>query len=51
MVVNHQGKKFNKISEQLSLSHKTVNSYCYFELTYLVIRNGLFNAETLLGSE
>ena len=62
MLMITKGKKVNEISEQLSLSPKTVNSYRYrmfsklnisgdVELTHLAIRHGLFNAETLLSSE
>lgn len=57
-----KGQKVNEISEQLHLSPKTVNSYRYrmfsklnisgdVELTHLAIRYGLFNSETLPGSE
>ncbi|MDN5681972.1 MAG: UvrY/SirA/GacA family response regulator transcription factor, partial [Ewingella sp.] len=62
MLMITKGQKVNEISEQLSLSPKTVNSYRYrmfsklnisgdVELTHLAIRHGLFNAETLSGSE
>ncbi|MGV8577203.1 LuxR C-terminal-related transcriptional regulator, partial [Pseudomonas aeruginosa] len=55
MLMITKGKKVNEISEQLSLSPKTVNSYRYrmfsklnisgdVELTHLAIRHGLFNA-------
>lgn len=57
-----KGQKVNEISEQLHLSPKTVNSYRYrmfsklnisgdVELTHLAIRYGLFDSETLSGSE
>jgi len=62
MLMITKGQKVNEISEQLNLSPKTVNSYRYrmfsklnisgdVELTHLAIRHGLFNAETLSGSE
>lgn len=58
MLMITQGQKVNDISEQLSLSPKTVNSYRYrmfsklnisgdVELTRLAIRHGLCSAETL----
>jgi two-component system invasion response regulator UvrY len=62
MMMITKGQKVNEISEQLNLSPKTVNSYRYrmfsklningdVELTHLAIRHGLFNSETLSGSE
>ena len=62
MLMITKGQKVNEISEQLNLSPKTVNSYRYrmfsklningdVELTHLAIRYGLFDAETLSGSE
>lgn len=62
MLMITKGQKVNEISEQLNLSPKTVNSYRYrmfsklnisgdVELTHLAIRHGLFNTETLSGSE
>lgn len=62
MLMITKGQKVNEISEQLNLSPKTVNSYRYrmftklningdVELTHLAIRHGLFNSETLSGSE
>jgi len=62
MLMITKGQKVNEIAEQLNLSPKTVNSYRYrmfsklnisgdVELTHLAIRYGLFNKETLPGSE
>ncbi|WP_261641757.1 UvrY/SirA/GacA family response regulator transcription factor [Erwinia mallotivora] len=62
MLMITRGQKVAEISEQLSLSPKTVNSYRYrmfsklnisgdVELTHLAIRHGLFNAESLTSSE
>jgi len=62
MLMITRGQKVADISEQLSLSPKTVNSYRYrmfsklnisgdVELTHLAIRHGLFNAESLISSE
>lgn len=62
MLMITKGQKVTEISEQLNLSPKTVNSYRYrmfsklnisgdVELTHLAIRHGLFNSETLSGSE
>jgi two-component system invasion response regulator UvrY len=62
MLMITRGQKVTEISEQLSLSPKTVNSYRYrmfsklnisgdVELTHLAIRHGLFNAEPLISSE
>lgn len=62
MLMITKGQKVADISEQLSLSPKTVNSYRYrmfsklnisgdVELTHLAIRHGLLNAESLISSE
>ena len=62
MMMITQGQKVTEISERLSLSPKTVNSYRYrmfsklnvsgdVELTHLAIRHGLFNAEPSMSSE
>ncbi|MCE2573181.1 UvrY/SirA/GacA family response regulator transcription factor [Motilimonas eburnea] len=58
MLMITKGQKVNEISEQLSLSPKTVNSYRYrlfnkldisgdVELTHLAIRHGMLDADTL----
>ncbi|PMH46889.1 two-component system response regulator UvrY [Vibrio sp. 10N.286.49.B3] len=58
MMMITKGQKVTDISEQLSLSPKTVNSYRYrlfskldisgdVELTHLAIRHGMLDAETL----
>lgn len=58
MLMITKGQKVTDISEQLSLSPKTVNSYRYrlfsklnisgdVELTHLAIRHGILDAETL----
>lgn len=62
MLMITKGQKVNDIAERLNLSPKTVNSYRYrmfsklnikgdVELTHMAIRYGLFNKETLSGSE
>lgn len=58
MMMITKGQKVNEISEQLSLSPKTVNSYRYrmfsklningdVELTHLAIRHGMLKSEKL----
>ncbi len=58
MLMITKGQKVTDISEQLSLSPKTVNSYRYrlfsklgingdVELTHLAIRHGMLDTETL----
>ncbi|MCE2595661.1 UvrY/SirA/GacA family response regulator transcription factor [Motilimonas cestriensis] len=58
MLMITKGQKVTEISEQLSLSPKTVNSYRYrlfnkldisgdVELTHLAIRHGMLDADTL----
>lgn len=60
MLMIIKGQKVNEILEQLNLSFKMVNSYCYWmfsklniygdvELIYLVICYGLCNVELLVS--
>ncbi|CAK9884638.1 MAG: Response regulator UvrY [Candidatus Erwinia impunctatus] len=62
MLMITKGQKVSEISETLNLSPKTVNSYRYrmfgklnvsgdVELTHLAIRHGLFNPESMIGSD